>query len=258
MAWREVDPMDERTRFGLKATREATTVAARCREFGSSRKTGYKWLARYRAQGLDGLRELSRRPRASPTQVPAAVEALVLRERHRHRTWGPKKLQAVLATKHGVAPVPAVSTIGNRLTRHGLTRKTRRRRPVSAPDRRTRTAATHPNAVWAADVKGWFRTRDGQRCDPLTISDLASRSVLAGRIVAGPRSDQVRPVVRQVFRRFGRPDVFRVDNGPPLGARGVWGSRTSAPGGSSWGSGSSSLSRGTPSRTGRMNGGTGR
>ena len=223
MAWREVAPMEERIRFVLQATREEGSFTALCGEFGISRKTGYKWVARYQARGLDGLHELSRRPRASPTRIPAAVEVLVLRERHRHRTWGPKKLQAVLATKYGVAPVPAVSTIGNLLTRHGLTRKTRRRRPVSAPDRRTRTGATHPNAVWAADFKGWFRTRDGQRCDPLTISDVCSRYVLTCRIVSGPRGDRVRPVFRGVFRHFGLPDVLRVDNGPPFGSRGVCG-----------------------------------
>jgi transposase InsO family protein len=215
--------MEERIRFVLQATREEGSFTALCGEFGISRKTGYKWVARYQARGLDGLHELSRRPRASPTRIPAAVEVLVLRERHRHRTWGPKKLQAVLATKYGVAPVPAVSTIGNLLTRHGLTRKTRRRRPVSAPDRRTRTGATHPNAVWAADFKGWFRTRDGQRCDPLTISDVCSRYVLTCRIVSGPRGDRVRPVFRGVFRHFGLPDVLRVDNGPPFGSRGVCG-----------------------------------
>jgi len=215
--------MEERIRFVLQATREEGSFTALCGEFGISRKTGYKWVARYQARGLDGLHELSRRPRASPTRIPAAVEVLVLRERHRHRTWGPKKLQAVLATKYGVAPVPAVSTIGNLLARHGLTRKTRRRRPVSAPDRRTRTGATHPNAVWAADFKGWFRTRDGQRCDPLTISDVCSRYVLTCRIVSGPRGDRVRPVFRGVFRHFGLPDVLRVDNGPPFGSRGVCG-----------------------------------
>jgi transposase InsO family protein len=223
MAWQDVAPMEERVRFVVEATREEKGITALCREFGISRKTGYKWLARYRAWGLAGCHDRSRRPRASPTRIPAAVEALVRRERHRHRTWGPKKLQAVLATKYGVAPVPAVSTIGNLLRRVGLTRKTRRRRPVSQPDRTTRTAATHPNAVWAADFKGWFRTRDGQRCDPLTISDLASRYVLACRLVAGQRRDRVRPVFRQVFRRFGLPEVLRVDNGPPFGSRGVCG-----------------------------------
>jgi transposase InsO family protein len=223
MAWQEVAPMEERVRFVVEAVREAGSFTALCREFGISRKTGYKWLVRYRARGVEGCRELSRRPRASPTRVPAAVEALVLRERHRHPTWGPKKLREILGTTYGLTPVPAVSTIANLLTRHGLTRTTRRRRPGSAPDRRTRTAATHPNAVWAADFKGWFRTRDGQRCDPLTISDLASRYVLACRIVGGPRSAAVRPVFRRVFRRFGVPEVLRVDNGPPFGSRGVCG-----------------------------------
>jgi transposase InsO family protein len=153
----------------------------------------------------------------------------VVRERRRHGTWGPKKLQAVLVARYAVAAVPAASTIGNILKRHGLTRQTRGRRPVSQPDRRTRTEATRPNAVWAADFQGWFRTRDGQRCDPLTISDLFSRYVVACRIVAGPRSDRVRPAFRQVFRRYGLPEVLRVDNGSPFGSRGVCGlSRLSA------------------------------
>jgi len=223
MAWQDVAPMEERVRFVLEATREERGLTGLCREFGISRKTGYKWLARYRAWGLDGLHELSRRPRASPTRLSAEVEALVLRERRRHPTWGPKKLRALLATKDAGARLPAGSTIGNLLTRHGLTRKTRRRRPVSQPDRTRRTAATAPNAVWAADFKGWFRTRDGQRCDPLTLSDLASRYVLVCRLVAGQRRDRVRPVFRQVFRRFGLPEVLRVDNGPPFGSRGVCG-----------------------------------
>lgn len=228
MAWQAVEPMEERIRFVLKATREEVGVAELCRQFGISRKTGYKWLARYRTRGLEGVRELSRRPRTSPTRVPAEVVTLILRERQRHGTWGPKKLRAVLATKYGVTAVPAASTIGNLLTRHGLTRKTRRRRPVSQPARGTGTAATRPNQVWAADLKGWFRTHDGQRCDPLTISDLYSRYVLACRLVA-PRIGDVQPVVRQVFRRFGLPEVLRVDNGPPFGSRGVAGlSRLSA------------------------------
>ena len=223
MAWQDVEPMEERVRFVLKATREEMGFAELCRQFGISRKTGYKWLRRYQVGGLEGLRERSRRPRSSPTRLAAEVEALILRERRRHGTWGPKKLRHVLATKHGVAPLPAASTIGNLLTRHGLTRKPRRRRPVSQPDRGTRTAPTRPNEVWGADFKGWFKTRDGRRCEPLTISDLASRYVLTCRIVGGPRIEDVRPVFRQVFRRFGLPEALRVDNGPPFGSRGVCG-----------------------------------
>lgn len=80
--------------------------------------------------------------------------------------------------------------------------------------------------MWAADFTGWFRTRDGQRCDPLTISDLCSRYVLAARLVAGPQGTHARPVFRAVFRRFGLPEVLRVDNGPPFGSRGVCGLST--------------------------------
>lgn len=223
MAWQEVAPMEERVRFVLKATREEIGFAELCRQFGISRKTGYKWLRRYEGHGLDGLRELSRRPRASPTRVASELEALILRERQRHRSWGPKKLRSVLATTYGVTAVPAASTIGKLLQRHGLTRKPRRRRPVSQPDRTTRTAPTGPNEVWSADFKGWFRTGDGQRCDPLTIGDAYSRYILACRLVAPPAVATVRPVFRQTFRRFGLPAVLRVDNGAPFGSHGVCG-----------------------------------
>ena len=223
MAWQEVAPMEERVRFVLKATREAVGFAELCHQFGISRKTGYKWLARYQAHGLAGIREWSRRPHRTPTRLPAEVVGLVLRERHRHTSWGPKKLRALLAMKYGITPVPAASTLGRLLQRHGLTRQPRRRRPVSQPDRTTRTPATRPNAVWATDFKGWFRTQDGQRCDPLTISDLYSRYVLVCRLVPGQRMEEVRPVFRQVFRWFGLPEVLRVDNGLPFGSHGVAG-----------------------------------
>ncbi len=223
MAWREVAPMDERVRFVLQVGRDEVPFAALCRQFGISRKTGYKWLTRYREDGLPGVREGSRRPHRSPRRLPAEVVALVLRERHRHGSWGPKKLRAILTTKYGITPAPAASTLGRVLQRYGLTRKPRRRRPVSQPDRTTRTPATRPNDVWATDFKGWFRTQDGQRCDPLTISDLYSRYVLACRIVPRPRMEDVRPVFRQVFRRFGLPAVLRVDNGLPFGSHGVAG-----------------------------------
>lgn len=98
--------MEERGRFVVKATREAVGVAELCHQFGIRRKTGYKWLARYQAHGLAGLREGSRRPHRTPTHLPAEGVELVLRERHRHTSWGPKKLRALLVTKYGIPPVP--------------------------------------------------------------------------------------------------------------------------------------------------------
>ena len=223
MAWKDVDPMEERIRFVLEATRQELVFGDLCREFGISRKTGYKWLNRYQDYGLGGMHELSRRPVNSPTRIEAWIEELIVRERRRHRRWGPKKLRELLAQKYEVAVLPAPSTIGNILNRNGLTQKRRRRRRVSQPDRHSRTEATGPNEVWAIDFKGWFRTKDGQRCDPLAISDLYSRYIVACRLV--PRQDiqSVRPVLRGVFIRYGLPEVLRVDNGSPFGSPGVCG-----------------------------------
>jgi transposase-like protein len=97
--------MEERIRFVLQAAREELGFAELCRQFGISRKTGYKWWRRYQAGGLAGMHEGSRRPRGSPTRLAPAVVTLILRERSRHGSWGPKKLRQVLATKHGITPV---------------------------------------------------------------------------------------------------------------------------------------------------------
>lgn len=223
MAWKDVNPMEERVGFVLRAAREEVTMTDVCEEFGISRKTGYKWLNRYRVHGLAGMHELSRRPLNSANRIEEWVEKLVIRERRRHRKWGPKKLRDVLAKKYELERIPAASTIGNIIKRHGLTQKQRRRRPVSKPDRRSRTEATRANEVWGADFKGWFRTKDGQRCDPLTVSDLYSRYVLVCQLVRGQRIESVMPEFRKVFIRYGLPEVMRVDNGSPFGSRGICG-----------------------------------
>ena len=223
MAWKDVEPMEERVRFVMKATREEMAFTDLCDAFGISRKTGYKWLIRYEEHGLEGLHERSRRPLSSPMRIGDWVEELVVRERRAHQKWGPKKLREKLAEKHDLERVPAVSTIGNIIKRHGLTRKKPRRRPVSQPDRTTRTEPTRANEVWGADFKGWFRTKDGRRCDPLTSSDLCSRFVLICRIVEGQRVDSTKPEFRKAFLRYGLPEAIRVDNGSPFGSRGICG-----------------------------------
>jgi putative transposase len=223
MAWRDVDPMDERIRFVLRATHEEVSFAGLCRQFGISRKTGYKWVGRYRRYGLGGVHELSRRPLRSPKRTAEWIEKLIVRERGRRRTWGPRKLRHQLLKTYPMEVVPAESTIARILDRHGLTRKRRRRAKVVQPDRHGYTEATRPNEVWAADFKGWFRTTDGQRCDPLTMSDLFSRYLLECRQVGGQTIQRVRPVFRRVFIRYGLPEVLRVDNGSPFGSRGVRG-----------------------------------
>ena len=228
MAWKEVSPMEERIKFVLRASREAVAFSVLCAEFGISRRIGYKWFERYKTEGLKGIYERSRCPLSHPNRTSKEVERLIIKERLRHMTWGPTKLRDVLACKYVLPEIPAASTIGSILTRHSLTVKRRRRRVVRQP-LRDLTPASQPNEVWPVDFKGWFRTGDGQRCDPLTVSDLYSRFVLMCASVPGQSYDAVFPAFVRLFRRRGLPQIIRVDNGVPFGARGVCGlSRLSA------------------------------
>ena len=132
MPWCESTAMSQRSEFCLDAGREGACMSALSRQYGVSRKTAYKHLARYEADGLKGLQPRSHRPHRSPQRTEADVEALILAERRLHRTWGPKKIQVVLETKHGITAPPACSTIGAILARHGLSVR-RRRRPGAYP-----------------------------------------------------------------------------------------------------------------------------
>jgi transposase InsO family protein len=146
--------------------------------------------------------------------------ALGLRERQ--PTWGPKKLRRKLAERWPDLSAPARSTIGDWLRKEGLTqsRRPRRRCPPFASPFQTVAA---PNAVWRADFKGWFKTGEGKRCDPLTISDAMSRYLLRCEAVASPDGDCVRAVFEAAFCEFGLPLAIRSDNGPPFASVGAGG-----------------------------------
>ena len=222
MPWSETCAMDERMRFVIAAREDEAVMTEVCAAFGISRQTGYKWLARYAAEGAEGLKERSRAPirhgRARDEELVAA--ALALRERH--PTWGPKKLRRTLADRLPDVAPPALSTIGDWLRKEGLTQSRRPRRrcpPFSSPF----LAADGPNAVWCADFKGWFMTGDRQRCDPLTISDAMSRYLLRCQAVAQTDGEHVRPVFDAAFCEFGLPLAIRSDNGPPFASVGAGG-----------------------------------
>ena len=112
--------MEETIRFVILAQSARFTLSELCEQFGISRKTGYKHLERYAADGLKGLQVRSHRPHPFPQRTDEGVEGLILAERRLHRTWGPKKLHKVLQLKHGIESPPARSTIARILRRHGL------------------------------------------------------------------------------------------------------------------------------------------
>lgn len=220
MSWSVRGLKDARVEFVLVAVEADTNMSAACREFGISRKTGYKWLHRYKSAGLDGLVDQSRRPRSSPLQLSGDAVVVLVKLHEEHEDWGPKKLRARLIRGNSCpdGKVPSLATVARLAHRMGWTEAKGRGRP--RPQRALPTtplsAAERPNRVWTADFKGWWRTRDGQRCEPLTIRDLYSRYILCLRPMAWRSTEAIRQAFTEVFRRYGLPDIIRSDNGSPF------------------------------------------
>lgn len=207
-----------REEFVLRAMEPGANVSAVCRELGVSRKTGYKWLERYRTQGRAGLADMSRRPHRSMHATDGEVVLRVLELRREHPRWGPKKLVAILERdpKMKKRKVPSVRTVARILDRAGMPAARRKRRVISAPSEAPRVSIEAPNDVWSVDFKGWWRTKDGKRAEPLTVRDGASRFVLAAHLVRGTRTTEARAVFERLFQKHGLPYAIQVDNGTPF------------------------------------------
>lgn len=208
--------MKERQRLVQAFLTGRYAVVELAEDFGVSRKTAHKWLRRFAEYGPAGLAERSHVAHSQPNATSEAVVAAIIREKQAHPTWGPLKLLPTTADPPEVkAAWPAPSTRGVILARAGLTRPRRRRRRVP-PSTKPFSISDRPNAVWCADFKGWFRTQDGRRCDPLTVSDAYSRMLLCCQALPRPDYAHVRPVFETVFREYGLPLAIRTDNGPPF------------------------------------------
>jgi transposase InsO family protein len=197
-------------------------MAALCRRFGISRKTGYKWLERFRAEGEAGLQERSRASQRHPNQTPRVMEEAIIAIRQ-GRAWGPKKIAAILSKEWPPDMIPALSTIGDILKRNGLVVPRRLRRRCS-PSTHPLAHAVECNLVWSADFKGWFLTADGRRVDPLTVTDAHSRYLLGCQVLSGKTDTvHVMAVFETLFRTYGLPERIRTDNGTPFASTGLYG-----------------------------------
>lgn len=221
MGWKETCAMDERMRFVLAIEAGEEPVAAVCRRFGVSRKSGYKWLERYRSEGIAGLSDRSRAPLHHAGEVSAETAERCLSVRRAYPTWGPLKVRAYLVRRSPDLVVPAASTIGALFDRAGLTVKRRRRRrvPPGAPF----AACGAANDTWCMDFKGWFLTGDGTHCEPWTLQDAHSRYLLRCQVVPKTDGAHVWPVLEAAFREFGLPRRLRSDNGAPFASGGAGG-----------------------------------
>jgi transposase InsO family protein len=214
MPWKECSVMDERLCFVAKLL-DGEAMSDVCREFGISRKTGYKIFNRYNAQGLQALSDRSRRPVRYANQLPEQIESLIVTCKREKPHWGARKIRELLVRRVDQdVRVPAKSTVHAVLHRHGLVKVAGRPR-----QRATGTALSAggaPNALWCADFKGEFKLGNGQYCYPLTVTDHASRFLLLCEARQSTREDPVITAFEQLFRERGLPHAIRSDNGVPF------------------------------------------
>lgn len=224
MPWKETQPMHERVRFVVAHQSGLYSMSELCKAYGVSRKSGYKWVARWTAEGISGLEERSRAPHRSPRILDPIVQEAILQARRDHPSWGPVKLLPYLKRHNPQLSdrLPALSTAGELLKRCGLVEPRKRRSRSSHPGAGSLQADV-PNDVWCADFKGEFRTQDNVLCYPLTVTDANSRFLLACHGLSSTSSQDAQKVFERLFREVGLPAAIRSDNGCPFCSRALSG-----------------------------------
>jgi len=207
--------MEQRVEL-IREWKEGESISSLAEAYRVSRKTIYKWIERHADEGVAGLADRSRAPLSSPHRLSEAMIARVIEARQRWG-WGPRKLLVKMAAACEET-LPAASTIAELLRSKGLSHA-RKRRVRTPPYAAPFADVEHANRTWCADFKGWFRTGDGTRCDPLTITDAHSRYLLCCQIAAKTDTLHVEALFDAAFREYGLPDVIHTDNGAPFASR---------------------------------------
>ena len=213
MPWKECNRMDERLRFVAKLL-DGEKMTVVCREFGISRKTGYKIFNRYKDEGIRGLEDRPKSNYRHPNQTPFQVEKAIIRIKKEHKTWGAPKIQEKMIKEFPMIKPPAPSTIHCILDRHGLVKRRKRRRHKAQGTKLS--DAQVPNGLWCADYKGEFLLGNQRYCYPLTITDYRSRYLLACEGRESTKEAGAFPVFERAFKEFGLPNAIRTDNGIPF------------------------------------------
>jgi transposase InsO family protein len=213
MPWKESSVMEERLRFVARLL-EGEQMSHLCREFGISRKTGYKIFDRYKEHGLEALTDRSRRPVRYANQLPRQVESAIVELKQDKPHWGARKIRELLVRRlAGDVRIPAKSTIHAVLDRHGLVKRALKRRHATGT---LLSLGQAPNDLWCADYKGEFKLGNKTYCYPLTITDHASRYLLLCEALQSTREDLAVTAFERLFHERGLPLGIRSDNGVPF------------------------------------------
>lgn len=215
MPWRESSVMEERLRFVARLL-DGEGMSELCREFGISRKTGYKIFNRYKDEGLEALSDRSRRPVRYANQLPDQIERLIVTCKREKPHWGARKIRELLVRRlAGDVRVPSISTVHAVLDRRGLVKRARQRRRCKA-EGTLLSSAVAANDLWCADFKGEFKLGNGRYCYPLTVTDQATRYVLACEALESTKETPVIEAFLRLFKEYGLPNAIRSDNGMPF------------------------------------------
>lgn len=217
MPWLETGPMDQRMQLITDILNGLGSITDLSDMYGVSRKTAYKWLARFKSGGLAALADQSRRPHGHPDTTPVEVSARLISLRKAHPLWGPRKVRAMARREDATCAVPAVSTVGRILHDAGLV-EARVRRPRSPQGAGMSAAAVspEPHQVWCADFKGHFRMGDGRYCYPLTVTDFATRNLLCCQGMHAINTPESQVAFEALFYAHGLPERIHTDNGAPF------------------------------------------
>lgn len=224
MPWKISSWENQRWEFVREWLRHRSGLAAQCRRWEVSRKTAYKWIRRFEQGGRNALSDGSHVAARVHNRPSGLWLGRIRRWRALHPTWGAPKLRWLLRRRFGCKSLPSEAAISRWLKRWGLSKKPRRRGPKGPILARPKlTVARRPNEVWTVDFKGWYRTGDGTRVDPLTVRDQASCRILGFELMVRPNLAKTRRGFENIFRQYGLPRVIRSDNGRPFGAPGALG-----------------------------------
>lgn len=211
MPWKEMNAMSLRKEFIALAQQEGSNMRELCRRYRISSRTAYKWLKRYEQEGEQGLMDRSKRPKHTPKQTGAEMEAKVVEVRQQ-TGWGGRKIARVLRDQ-GYTNVPHANTITDILRRAGKLEEVEcgKHQPVQ------RFEKSQPNELWQMDFKGHFAMLSG-RCHPLTVLDDHSRFCLGLKACADETGRTVKEHLQGIFRQYGMPKAILCDNGGPWGS----------------------------------------
>ena len=215
MPWKESTKMEERLRFVARLL-DGEGMSEVCRDFGISRKTGYKIFNRYKEQGLEGLCDRSRRPVRYANQLPEQLERRIVRLKKDKPHWGARKIRELLIRElSSDVRIPAKSTVHAVLDRHGLVKRAKSRRRHKAQGTELLEAKS-PNALWCTDFKGEFKLGNNNYCYPLTVTDQASRFILMCEALESTKHHSAALAFERLFEERGLPQAIRSDNGVPF------------------------------------------